>query len=509
LLISCDYDLREFSAFDEAMRAGGHLMSSRPKRRKRKQPRGASAARGSLRLGLVLLALVVVNLYVFLWRGGTSIPDVMEQAAVAGDKDGAGLSKGDPEEPREGERGEPPRPADESEGSPDEAGRWVEGEVAPGDSLIKILRREGLTPPEADEVIRALGEQPDMKTIREGQTYRIRFDDAGKLMEFVFQVSKVSAVRAVRGPDGTLVGETDKASTKLEEVEVGGTIASSLYASLKSSGEATQLVAFFVDVFAYDLNFYIDTHAGDTYRMIVEKEFLDGQFLRYGRVLAAEYSGKAGTFRAFFWKPPGAKEGSYFDEKGRAVEKTFLKTPLKYARVSSRFNPRRMHPVLHVRRGHFGVDYAAPTGTPIWAAASGVIKFRGRKGGAGNCVIIKHDNGYATTYMHMSKFRKGQSVGKRVRQKDVIGYVGMTGLATGPHLHFSVRKGGRYVDPLKIKMSRGAPVARAHRDEFESHTGSLVTRLATVTVTPRAVAGSGGAGAGAGTPAAPASSAAP
>jgi murein DD-endopeptidase MepM/ murein hydrolase activator NlpD len=472
-------------------------MPRKPKRRQRNQPRGGSArsaARGTLRLGLVLLGLVVVNLYVFLWRGGTSIPDVMEQAAVAGAKEGAGLTEGEPEEPKEGEKAEPPRPADEAEGSPDEVGRWVEGEVAGGDSLIKILRREGLTPPEADEVIRALGDEPEIKTIREGQTYRIRFDDAGRLMEFVFQVSRVSVVRALRGKDGALSVQADKASTRLEEVEIGGTIESSLYATIKSAGEETQLVAFFVDVFAYDLNFFIDTHAGDTFRMVVEKEYLEGQFLRYGRVLAAEYKGKAGTFRAYYWKAPKAKEGRYFDDKGQSIEKTFLKTPLKFARISSKFNPRRMHPVLHVRRGHFGVDYAAPTGTPIWAAASGVVVFRGRKGGAGNCVIIKHDNGYATTYMHMSKFRKGQSVGKRVRQKDVIGYVGMTGLATGPHLHFSVKKGGRHVDPLKIKMSRGASVAKADRAEFGAHTSALVTRLAAIPTEPgavkRAVAGS-------------------
>ncbi|HTE50815.1 MAG TPA: peptidoglycan DD-metalloendopeptidase family protein [Kofleriaceae bacterium] len=477
-------------------------MSRKLKRRQRKplrQTRSASA-RGTLRLGLVLLGLVVVNLYVFLWRGGTSIPDVMEQAAVAGNKEGAGLTAGEPDEPEEGERGEPPRPADESEGTPDEVGRWVEGEVAPGDSLAKILRREGLTPGEADEVIRVFDKHAEVKTIREGQTYRIRFDDAGRLMELDFQVSKVSAVRAVRGADDKLTSEAAAADTRIDEVQIGGTIDSSLYNAIKGSGEATQLVAFFVDVFAYDINFYIDTHAGDTYRMVVEKEFLNGQFLRYGRVLAAEYRGRAGTFRAFWYKSPREKEGRYFDEKGQSVEKTFLKTPLKYSRVSSGFNPRRMHPVLHVRRGHFGVDYAAPTGTPIWAAAGGTVVFRGRKGGAGNCVIIKHDNGYATTYMHMSKFRKGQAVGRRVRQKDVIGYVGMTGLATGPHLHFSVRKSGRYVDPLRIKMSRGEGLAKSDRADFTAHTGSLVARLAAIPVAPGTVA-SGGAG---GSPSVPA-----
>jgi murein DD-endopeptidase MepM/ murein hydrolase activator NlpD len=127
-----------------------------------------------------------------------------------------------------------------------------------------------------------------------------------------------------------------------------------------------------------------------------------------------------------------------------------------------------------------GVDYAAPTGTPIWAAASGVITFRGKKGGAGNCVIVKHDNGYQTTYMHMSKFRKGQDIGQRVRQKDVIGYVGMSGLATGPHLHFSVKKGGSYVDPLKIKMSRGAGVSKKDKGAFDAHMAPWVTRLTAV-----------------------------
>jgi murein DD-endopeptidase MepM/ murein hydrolase activator NlpD len=466
-------------------------MSKRARQRPkfRREPAGAN---GSLRLGLVLLILVGINLYVFLWRGGTSIPDVMEQAAVAGGKGEPGREEQEHEVPVEGDPSVPPSPADEAEGPPDEPGRWVDGEVGAGDSLAKIFKREGLTPPEADEVIRAVGKQMDLRSIKEGQSYRLHFDDAGQLVEFEFNLSKVSAVRVHRAADGSLVAEKADVETKLEEVELGGTIDSSLYASIKAAGEDTRLVSFFVDVFAYDLNFFIDTHPGDTFRMIVEKEYLKGAFLRYGKVLAAEYRGRAGTFRAFYWKPPGSGEGRYFNEKGDSVEKTFLKTPLKFSRISSKFNPRRMHPILHRRRGHFGVDYAAPIGTPIWSAAAGIITFRGRKGGAGNCVIVKHENGYSTTYMHMSKFRKGQAVGKRVRPKDVIGYVGMTGLATGPHLHFSVKKGGRFVDPLKIKMSRGTPVAKKDRPAFDAHTRPWVERMAKITVTGApAVAGSG------------------
>ncbi|HEU5060207.1 MAG TPA: peptidoglycan DD-metalloendopeptidase family protein [Kofleriaceae bacterium] len=432
----------------------------------------------------MLLGLVLVNLYVFLWRGGTSIPDVMEQAAVAsGEGEPSAAAQPAHDEPEEGDSAEPPSPSDERGGEPDDPGRWVESEVQDGDSLHKILKREGLTPPEAEAVIRALGSKMDLRSIKVGQRYRLHFDDAGTLTELEFHISRISVARVKRDLSGEMVCERTDAETKIEPVEIGGTITSSLYQAVKDAGEDTSLVGFYVDVFAYDLNFYIDTHQGDTFRMIVEKEYLDGQFLRYRNVLAAEYKGLAGTFRAFYWMPPGAKEGRYFDEKGQSIEKTFLKTPLKYARISSGFNPRRMHPILHVRRGHMGVDFAAPTGTPVWAAAPGVITFRGRRGGAGNCVILKHDNGFQTTYMHLSKFRKGQDVGKRVRAKDVIGYVGMTGLATGPHLHFSVKQGGRYVDPMKIKMSRGASVAKKDRPAFEKHIGGWVSRLASVGVT--------------------------
>jgi murein DD-endopeptidase MepM/ murein hydrolase activator NlpD len=468
-------------------------MPRKPQRRHRKLPRQPATSRGTLRLGVVLLGLVLVNLYVFLWRGGTSIPDVMEQAAVAsGEGDAPTSAEAPHDDPEEGDPAEPPAPEDERGGEPDDPGRWVEAEVQDGDSLHKILKREGLTPPEAEAVIRALGSKMDLRAIKVGQRYRLHFDDAGTLTELEYHISRVSKARVVRDTAGAMVCERTDAETKIEPVEIGGTITSSLYQAVKDAGEDTSLVGFYVDVFAYDLNFYIDTHQGDTFRMIVEKEYLGGEFLRYRNVLAAEYKGLAGTYRAFYWMPPGAKEARYFDEKGQSIEKTFLKTPLKYARISSGFNPRRMHPILHVRRGHMGVDYAAPTGTPVWAAASGVITYRGRKGGAGNCVMVKHDNGYQTTYMHLSKFRKGQEVGKRVRQKDVIGYVGMTGLATGPHLHFSVKQGGRYVDPAKIKMSRGASVAKKDRAAFEGYIGGWVTRLAAVQVTGGAVAGKAG-----------------
>jgi murein DD-endopeptidase MepM/ murein hydrolase activator NlpD len=193
---------------------------------------------------------------------------------------------------------------------------------------------------------------------------------------------------------------------------------------------------------------------------VVEKQYLGGQFYKYGNLLAAEYGGRAGTYRAFYWNPtPGRGPGRYYDDKGQAVAKTMLKTPLRFVRISSKFDRKRLHPVLHTVRAHLGVDYAAPTGTPIWASAGGRVTEASMKRGSGNTVVISHAGGIATRYYHLSRFAKGLTAGKLVNQKEVIGYVGTTGLSTGPHLHFSVTRNGAFVDPSKLQISREAPVA--------------------------------------------------
>jgi murein DD-endopeptidase MepM/ murein hydrolase activator NlpD len=245
-------------------------------------------------------------------------------------------------------------------------------------------------------------------------------------------------------------------------------------------------------VFAYDLDFYNDTHDGDTFRVIVEAEVHDTgttkELVKYRRVLAAEYAGKAGTFRTFLWTPPSAggaakpSAGRYFDADGESSEKTFLKTPLKFTRVSSGFDRKRMHPVLHTLRAHLGIDYAAPTGTPVWAAAPGTILERGPAGGAGNLVIVRHDGGIDTAYMHLSKFADGQKIGDHVAAKTVIGYVGATGLATGPHLHFGVRKDGTYIDPSQLAPLRGKGVPSEQLDGFKVEADKLQAMLATIAI---------------------------
>lgn len=429
------------------------------------------ARTGSIRLFVMLAILVMVNLYVFLWRDGTSLPQVRQSAANIGKASLTPLP--------------PPPIAPEVSAPGTSKSSVIAGKVEKSDSLGKILRtKANLSAAAADELIRAVGPVFDLRALRAGQAYRIVVGDDGRAEEFELVVSKTVTIRIERDQStDELVGKKEEAATRIEVREVGGRIESSLYAAIKSSGEDGALVSFFVDVFAYDVDFYNDTRAGDTFKVVIEKEYKDQEFLRYRRILGAEYSGDAGTFRAFLWTPPGKSTARYFDERGQSVEKSFLKSPLKFARVSSGFNPKRMHPVLHTTRGHFGTDFAAPTGTPVWAAADGVIVQRGSAGGAGNMVTLRHDNGLSTLYMHLSKFAGGQKVGTKVAAKTVIGYVGTTGLSTGPHLHFGVKKGGAYVDFQKLAPTRSAGVSRKDLPKFLQAIGPLATQLQRIATT--------------------------
>jgi murein DD-endopeptidase MepM/ murein hydrolase activator NlpD len=432
----------------------------------------------------VLGGLVMVNLYVFVWNKSTSVASIKAKATMA--TPGLSVPGAGPLQPAASTK----QPlmsvptvggvAVVGAGAPGEAApvrNLVEDKVAKGDSLGRILKRSGLGPAESDEVIRALSGILDFKAIRVGQSYKIERGTDGRVRLVELILSKVHKVRAVRDAKGTLVAKDDQSETRIEIKDFGGRIDSSLYAAIKATGEDPTLVAFFVDVFAYDIDFFNDTHEGDEFRVVVEKEYKDQEFLRYRRILAGQYRGKVGTFTVFHFSADG-KPGRYFDDAGESVEKAFLKTPLKFARVSSGFDRKRFHPVLHRVKAHLGIDYAAPTGTPVWAASPGLITQRGMAGGAGNMVTIKHDNGLETLYMHLSKFGP-LDVGDRVEAKTVIGYVGATGLASGPHLHFGVKKRGEFIDPSQLEPTRGPAVPSAYKAEFIATATKLKERLAT------------------------------
>ena len=351
----------------------------------------------------------------------------------------------------------PPSPGTNLEKSATLARR--ESSIGDTDTLSQILLREGFDS-EAPRILGALSRLYDPKLIRGGQRYIVRIADTGEPEGFELQPTPATRVVITRAANGDWVATRVDQPVETKLVGVAATIDSSLYESVQAAGEESALASQLVEVLAWDVNFYTDIHPGDYWKVIVEKQLLGGRFYQYGRILAAEYGGQTGRTRAFYWKAnrPNA-EGHYYDERGQALTRSLLKTPLRFVRISSGFARHRFHPVLHTEKAHLGIDYAAPVGTPVWASSMGKVVECRRKPGSGNTVVLAHGNGVTTRYYHLSRFARGMKAGKIVKQREVIGYVGTTGLSTGPHLHFSVTKNGAYVDPNKMQINRDAPVS--------------------------------------------------
>ena len=214
---------------------------------------------------------------------------------------------------------------------------------------------------------------------------------------------------------------------------------------------------------AWDVDFYQDVRGGDSLKLVVERFEADGRFWKHGEILAAEYEGKvAGRKRLFRYTDPGGDTG-YYDDAGTSARRGFLKAPVPYVNLTSRFGSRR-HPLLGYVRAHQGVDYGAPEGTPVWAVGDGVVTLAGWNGGCGLMVQVRHRNGFDSVYCHLS--RVNVAAGARVAQRQVVGRVGSTGLSTGPHLHYAIRQGGAYVNPLRLQFPRGEPVKAEWREDF-------------------------------------------
>lgn len=366
----------------------------------------------------------------------------------------------------------PPRP-------PGEYG----GVLQKDQTVTASLQAFGATPQHVHQIVQALRAVYDFRDARPGARFTLELDPKTQaLRRFEFEHGPLDIYEVARDAEGNLVGRKVDVPVEVVEAEVGAEIKSSLYRAMQRVGESPALVALIVDVFAWDIDFFKDTQPGDRFRVVVEKIHKDGAFIRYGRILAAEYTGKVGTFRTFWFQPPGDEQGQYYLEDGRSARKTFLATPLKFVRVSSRFNKRRRHPVLGYTKAHNGVDYAAPTGTPVRAMADGKVIFAGRKGPNGNLIRIDHGGGLVSAYAHLHRIGPGIERGVHVRQKQVIGQVGSTGRSTGPHLHFGVKQGGRWIDPQSLKMRRAAPVPAKHKRAFEAVVARRVERLQALAV---------------------------
>jgi murein DD-endopeptidase MepM/ murein hydrolase activator NlpD len=260
---------------------------------------------------------------------------------------------------------------------------------------------------------------------------------------------------------------------------VTGNINSTLYQSMVGLGEGSNLVIRFADVFAWEIDFFTDTQDGDSFAIYIEKAFCDSEFIDYGAIHYARYKGEVGDYYGICFCDPEGNE-DYYNLEGKSLRKSLLKSPLRYSYISSYFSKRRFHPILKVWRPHHGLDYVAPIGTPVAAIGDGKVVFRGWRGGYGNLVEIRHKNNFRSRYGHLSRFAKGLHVGKRVKSGELIGYVGTTGLSTGPHLHFELHKNGVPVNPLRVKIPRAPSVKEKYMALFKNYCDSLLQSIESI-----------------------------
>lgn len=307
-----------------------------------------------------------------------------------------------------------------------------------------------------------------------GQPYRICTTD-GEFESFTYEIDK----------EEQLIISRDTEKTRMERVPivyelrtelVQGTIQTSLFDSVAAAGEEPELAFALAEIFAWDIDFILDLRVGDTFQALVEKRFREGQPAGYGKIFAAEFNNRKKVFQAVLYQD-GNQQASYYDEEGQNVRKAFLKAPLSFSRISSGFSMKRLHPITNTWKAHPAIDYVAPVGTPIKTVGDGTIARIGYTRGNGNFIEVRHSNGYTTLYLHMKGFARGMKKGKRVDQGQVIGYVGSTGLATGPHLCYRMRLNGAPVNPARLKVPAAKAVAKANLDDFKSIAAPLLARF--------------------------------
>jgi len=356
--------------------------------------------------------------------------------------------------------------------------QWIEHRVARGDSLARIFDLQGLDANLLHGIVNSSKEAKSLARIRPGQTLRFQFDENRELTALELQRNRVDSVRVAISDEEISVEEVSKAVEK-RVATAAGLIESSLFADGQKAGLSDGLIMKLAAIFGWDIDFALEIRAGDQFRVIYEEQYLDGEKLRNGPILAAEFTNRGTTHTAVRFEDSNGEIG-YFDADGHSKRRAFIRTPIKFARVSSRYDPKRWHPVLKKWRSHKGVDYAAPKGTPIKATGDGRVVFRGTKGGYGRTVIVEHAGKYTTLYAHMSKYSKRAKKGNRVKQGQVIGYVGKSGLATGPHLHYEFRVHGKHRDPLRVKLPKSLSLPKSEIARFRETAAPLLTQLAAI-----------------------------
>lgn len=352
---------------------------------------------------------------------------------------------------------------------------WQTFEVQSGDNLSAIFSRAGLTARDVYNVAQIGDEIKPLLNLRPGQTIRFGLEDKTKLKQIELVLSPVKSLTVSRNAEG-FETETNQREYERKQREVAGQINSSLFLDGREAGMSDRLIMEMAHVFGWDIDFALDLRQGDSFKVIFEENHLDGEKVGDGNILAAEFTNRGKTFRAIRYTDDNG-DSAFYSPDGKSMRKAFTRTPVPVSRISSRFNPNRKHPVLKTNRPHRGVDYAASTGTPILSTGDGRVDFIGSKGGYGRTIVLSHAGKYTTLYAHMSRFKAGLKRGQRVKQGETIGYIGSSGLATGPHLHYEFRVNGVHKDPLKVALPEAEPIAAEYLADFKSRSQPLLASL--------------------------------
>jgi murein DD-endopeptidase MepM/ murein hydrolase activator NlpD len=349
----------------------------------------------------------------------------------------------------------------------------VSAVVARGDTLETICRQ--LAGEDWVGWRDALVAELDPRRLRPGTAFDGLCTPAGRLVSLTVSLDRRTEIRFVRGEDG-IGGERYLRPVRHEVQRLEGVVESSLFGAVNAAGGQPDVAVRLAEIFQWDIDFFRDLRQGDSFTVLVDHQTIDGEFYRYGEIYVARFVNRDRVLDAVAF-PDGDGRRSYFDLEGRPLRKQFLRSPLKFSRITSRFSLRRFHPVLKRTMPHYGVDYGAPVGTPVHVTADGVVTRAGRNGGAGRMVTVRHPNGYETNYLHLRRYGGGIRKGVRVSQGQVIGYVGSSGYSTGPHLDYRVKLNGSWVNPLTISSPPAKPLDADQLKRFLAHALGVLALL--------------------------------
>jgi len=349
--------------------------------------------------------------------------------------------------------------------------------VKKGDTLSGLFKRAGLNDGIMYQVIHGKGEATKIQRLYPGETISFGITKEGKLDSISLKRNPMKYL-VIEKSDDTFEGKYELKTPDVMEKTVSGVIEDSLYLSAKQVGLSDKTIMELAGLFGWDIDFVYDIRRGDRFEVVFEEKYVDGEFLETGRILAARFTNQGDQHIGLYH--PG-EDSDYYTPEGKSLKKAFLRTPIN-ARVSSPFNLQRRHPVLDIVRPHEGIDYAAPVGTPIKASGSGKVTFAGWKGGYGKTVIISHGGNITTLYAHMNDIKKGIKKGVKVKQGETVGYLGSTGMVTGPHLHYEFRVAGVAKNPKTVKLPDATPLKGTQLAEFREKTRSWQQMLNTTMI---------------------------